>query len=85
MYTMKHYRVSEARARFGDLLDEAEKGDVVTIERHGVRFRLSAEAQEARPAAGGALFASVDPDVMSGQWTWASTSRGLRVRARRQR
>lgn len=83
MYTMKHYKVSEARARFGDLLDEAERGDAVVIERHGVRFTLSAEAQAARPAAGGQLFASVDPDVLSGQWTWVPTTRGLRFRARR--
>jgi antitoxin (DNA-binding transcriptional repressor) of toxin-antitoxin stability system len=84
MYIMKHYKVSEARARLGDLLDEAERGDAVVIERHGVRFTLSAERPSSRASAR-PLFASVDPDVMSGQWTWAFTARGLRFRARRGR
>jgi antitoxin (DNA-binding transcriptional repressor) of toxin-antitoxin stability system len=82
---MKYYKVSEARARFGDLLDEAQRGDAVVIERHGVRFTLSAEEQPVQPAAGGPLFASVDPDVLSGQWTWASTAKGLRFRPRRRK
>ena len=82
---MKPYKVSEARARFGDLLDEAERGDAVVIERHGVRFTLSAEGQTARSVQGGPIFSSIDPDVMSGEWTWASTARGLQVRTRRRR
>jgi hypothetical protein len=80
---MKHYKVSEARARFGDLLDEAERGDPVVIERHGVRFTLEAERPAGRQAFPDQIFASVDPDVMSGQWTWAATARGLRFRSRR--
>jgi len=82
---VKHYRVSEARARFGDLLDEAEKGDAVVIERHGVRFTLSAERPVGRSAAAAPLFTFVDPHVMSGQWSWASGARGLRFRPRRRR
>jgi prevent-host-death family protein len=44
---MKHLKVAEARARFGEILDEAEKGAPVVIERRGVRFRLVAERQRA--------------------------------------
>ena len=36
---MKLLKVAEARARFGELLDHAEQGDDVFIERNGVRFR----------------------------------------------
>ena len=82
---MKNYKVSEARARFGDLLDDAERGDAVVIERHGVRFTLAAERLGDRQPSPTPLFASVHPDVMSGQWTWAATTRGLRFRARRRR
>ncbi len=82
---MKHYKVAEARARFGDLLDEAEHGSPVVIERHGVRFTLVAEPAAARHSPSGQLFRAVDSRVMSGQWTWASTARGLRFRARRTR
>ena len=46
MYIMKAYRVADARARFGNLLDEAERGDTVVIERNGVRFRLEDERPE---------------------------------------
>jgi hypothetical protein len=82
---MKNYKVSEARARFGDLLDEAEGGDPVVIERRGVRFLLAAEQPAAAPAAGSPLFTFVDPAVMSGQWSWAASVRGLRFRTRRPR
>jgi hypothetical protein len=86
MYAMKGYRVAEARARFGDLLDEAESGDTVVIERRGVRFLLEAErpsAPIAQPKKGGLEY--VHPDVMSGTWTWAGGPRGLTFRARRRR
>lgn len=43
-------KVAEARARFGELLDEAEQGRPVFIERRGVRFRLAAEPAEAPKA-----------------------------------
>lgn len=82
---MKHYKVAEARARFGDLLDEAERGDGVVIERHGVRYTLTVERPSGRSAASNALFAFVDRDVMSGQWTWTWSGKGARFRPRRQR
>jgi hypothetical protein len=82
---MKSFRVAEARARFGELLDEAESGQTVFIERHGVRFALTANPQEAPAAAPAPPFKWVHPDVMSGQWTWDLSPKGLRFRPRRRR
>lgn len=86
MYNMSSMKVAEARARFGEILDAAEKGLPVVIERRGVRFRLVAEV--ARPAAppDDAVFEFVDPAVASGQWTWrAHASRGMQFAPRRKR
>jgi prevent-host-death family protein len=83
---MKHLKVAEARARFGDILDEAEKGNAVVIERRGVLFRLQAESPAARPKVLAASpFAKLDADVMSGQWTWTAGARGLRFSSRRKK
>ena len=82
---MKHLKVAEARARFGEVLDEAEKGAPVFIERRGVRFRVSAEPPRAGAASRAVLFDFVDPAVMAGQWTWATGARGLRFATPRKR
>jgi antitoxin (DNA-binding transcriptional repressor) of toxin-antitoxin stability system len=82
---MTAFRVAEARARFGDLLDEAESGGTVVIERRGVRFLLAPEAPSTAPARSRGRLAYVHPDVESGTWTWASSARGLRFRPRRTR
>ena len=37
-HSRKGYKVAEARARFGEVLDDAEKGIPVIIERRGVRL-----------------------------------------------
>lgn len=74
---MKHLKVAEARARFGEVLDEAEKGAEVVIERRGVRFRVVADQPEATRTAGQVLFDTLDPDVLSGQWTWKAAPAGL--------
>ena len=67
---MACFKVAEARARFGEILDEAEKGGTVVIERRGVRFRLIAEADRPRSGRQAPLFEFVHGDVLSGQWTW---------------
>jgi antitoxin (DNA-binding transcriptional repressor) of toxin-antitoxin stability system len=74
---MKHMRVAEARARFGEILDEAEKGTPVTIERRGVVFRLVAEPLAPSAPKGKPLFDHVDTSVLSGQWTWTHGEGGL--------
>ena len=81
---MKHFKVAEARARFGDVLDEAERGVPVYIERRGVRFKVIAEigaAQRTPPPA--EVFSFIDADVMSGNWTWTAGARGLKFSPRR--
>ncbi len=82
---MKHLKVAEARARFGEILDEAEKGAPVVIERRGVRFRVVAEPRKPSAAAKPALFEFVDSAVMSGQWTWKAGRSGLAFRSRLRR
>ena len=81
---MKGYRVAEARARFGEMLDDAEKGIPVVIERRGVRFRILAEPV-ASPKASRAIFDFVDPAVADGQWTWKTGKRGLAFAPRKRR
>jgi hypothetical protein len=82
---MKSFKVAEARARLGELLDEAESGQTVFIERHGVRFILTADRKEAPAAPPASPIKWVHPDVMSGQWTWDLSPKGLRFRPRRRR
>ena len=81
----KPFRVREARARFGEILDEAEKGSEVVIERHGVRFRVVAESPGGASRVGTRLFEYVDSAVDSGNWTWTPSGTGMRFTARRKR
>lgn len=81
----KAFRVAEARARFGEILDEAEKGGDVFIERRGVRFRVVADRARSRKRTGTRLFDHVDPAVASGRWTWEPASGGVRFTPRRRR
>jgi antitoxin (DNA-binding transcriptional repressor) of toxin-antitoxin stability system len=85
VHTMKHWKVAEARARFGEILDEAERGNRVVVERRGVRFRLTAESPQPRRGSAKPLFEFVDPSLADGQWTWRSGSRGLTFSARKRR
>ena len=80
---MKPLKVAAARARFGEILDEAERGEAITIERRGVRFTLTAEREAPARVSRPALFESVDPEVLAGQWTWKPSKRGLTLSARR--
>lgn len=85
MYLMNELKVAEARARFGELLDEAEKGEPVVIERRGVRFRVIAEPAPKTAGPRAALFDFVDAGVLAGQWTWTAGPAGLAFAARRKR
>ena len=82
---MKHMKVAEARARFGEILDEAEKGTPVVIERRGVRFRLVAERQRPSTGSKAAVFDFVDPAVVAGQWSWKAGATGVTFAPRRKR
>jgi antitoxin (DNA-binding transcriptional repressor) of toxin-antitoxin stability system len=81
---VKRYSVARARANFSHLLDAAEAGDAVVIERRGVRFRLEADRTRTRRAAGRRrVIEYADPAVQAGQWTWVWAKGGLRFTARR--
>jgi hypothetical protein len=85
VHMAKRFLVAEARARFGEILDEADQGETVIIERRGVQYVL--ERDEREPARGSrrSVFTWVDPAVMSGQWTWTWTKKGLRFTPRKPR
>jgi hypothetical protein len=81
---VKGFSVAEARARFGDLLDQAEQGERVVIERRGVRFTLRSEEPSPQPPRK-AFFEWLDPHVEAGEWTWDLTGAGARFRTRKRR
>jgi len=80
---MKRYGVAQARIHFSHLLDAAEAGDAVVIERRGTRFRLAAAGRRTRHARSGTIIEHIDPDVLEGQWTWHWADGGMRFSARR--
>ena len=81
VHTMKFLKVAEARARFGEVLDQAEAGAPVLIERRGVRFRVVVD--EAPKAGSRTGFAFVDDAVMGGQWSWEPSKDGVNFKARK--
>ena len=81
---MKCYTTAQARKRFAKLLDAAERGQPVMIERRGVRFLVQTQQHRTRrPMRRKSIIEHLDPAVASGQWTWAWNSRGIRFTARR--
>ena len=87
---MRRYSVAQARSSFSQLLDAAEAGDAVVIERRGIRFRLATDPggkgrTVRRTAVQRSLVDYVDPLVEEGQWTWEWVRGGLRFAARRRR
>jgi antitoxin (DNA-binding transcriptional repressor) of toxin-antitoxin stability system len=82
---VKRYTSSELRSRLAEILDAAERGEAVVVERRGARFRLIADrAHDTRPSRQRPpLFKIIDPAVEAGQWTWDYVpGRGLRFRSR---
>jgi len=77
MYTvhMARYSASEARRQFFELLDAAERGEEVILDRKGIRFRLVVEPNQVVEPPTSPLIID-DPDVLSGEWTWVSDGRG---------
>jgi hypothetical protein len=68
---MKRYPVAVLRERLAEALDAAYHGIPVVIERKGVRYTLTREAQpKKRAAARARMFEIVDPAVIAGDWTW---------------
>ena len=81
---MQPYKVAEARAAFGDLLDAAERGEAVVIERRGVEFILRPQRTRRR-APRRSPIQSVDSSILDGQWTWAWDRGGIKLRTRGKR
>lgn len=77
---MKRFTAAKARQQFSLLLDTAERGEAVIIERRGVRFRIRTERQRAIKAAlrRAPMIEFVDPSVAAGQWSWDWRPEGLR-------
>jgi len=79
LYNMKRFTAAEARQQFSLLLDTAERGEAVIIERRGVRFRIRTERQPASRATARRtpVIEFVDPSVADGQWSWDWRPEGL--------
>jgi prevent-host-death family protein len=75
---MKRYSVSQARMRMAEVLDSAERGEPVVIERQGVRFDVV--MSKAKPRAKrrrDPIIKILDPAVEAGDWTWRLEPTGL--------
>jgi antitoxin (DNA-binding transcriptional repressor) of toxin-antitoxin stability system len=67
---MKRYTAAQARQQLAELLDLAERGQAVVIERRGVRFGVRMERRRRPQRKRAALIDLVDPAVQDGSWTW---------------
>lgn len=77
----RRYTVAQVRERLSAALDEAERGQPVIIERHGVRYqltRVSAQAPKARKRK--PRIDVLDAAVADGRWTWDWTPEGVAFR-----
>jgi antitoxin (DNA-binding transcriptional repressor) of toxin-antitoxin stability system len=82
----KRYTVVQARERLSTVLDEAEQGVPVIIERRGVRYQISV----VRPANRhrrkvGPRIEVLDAAVEEGRWSWTWDADGLTFRSSRKR
>ena len=82
---MTSYTISQARERLPRLLDQAEQGQTILIERRGVRFALRAEPSRRARTRRTSLIAWMDPAVRDGDWTWIWGRRGLKFAKRRRK
>jgi len=81
---MKRYTAAQARQHLSTVLDTAEAGEPVVIERRGVRFAVRTETKAATRRRT-PLVEWMDPAVETGNWTWEWASKGLRFSGRKPR
>jgi prevent-host-death family protein len=81
---MKRYTAAQARQHLSNVLDAAEAGEPVIIERRGVRFAVHTDKKVATRRRA-PLVEWMDPAVEAGDWTWEWTSKGLRFSGRKPR
>lgn len=79
---MTVYSVTLARARLADLLDAAERGERVIIERRGVRHAVTLEEPVSRSRARRPRLEVLDADIEAGTWSWAWRADGVVLRSR---
>ena len=81
---MKRYTVAQARQQFAEVLNAAERGQPVIIERRGVRFMVEAQPQRRRSSTRRrSQIERLDPAVAAGEWTWSWKADGLQFKSRR--
>jgi antitoxin (DNA-binding transcriptional repressor) of toxin-antitoxin stability system len=75
---MTRSSVARARQQLAHVLDQAEKGETVIIERRGVRFALRAvKMKKARAQRGAARIEVLDSAIEAGSWSWSWSPDGL--------
>ncbi len=72
---MTTFTATQARQQFFQLLDAAEDGGNVVLERRGTRFRLVCEAPK-KAAEPDSPLVIQDPALLSGNWTWSADDDG---------
>jgi hypothetical protein len=82
---MKRYSVSKARERLADLLNEADQGLPVIIERRDVRYVLRVEPASRPRVSRRSVIETLDPTIDAGQWRWNWTPKGVRFAVPRAR
>lgn len=81
---MKRYSVAGARAKLAQVLDLAEQGEAVVIERRGVRFAVHPlKSKPERGVTRRSRIEILDPAVEAGQWSWAWSDGGIELEDRR--
>jgi len=76
---MKRYTAAAARQQFSRVLDAAERGEAVIIERRGVRFRIHPESRATKKIISPPPVVELTDDaVVEGRWTWDWEAKGLR-------
>jgi hypothetical protein len=82
---MKRYPVSVARERLADVLDAADAGEGVIIERRGVQYEIRTKKRTTSRREPAPVITAADRAVTGGEWTWNMGENGLTFGARPRR
>jgi len=75
---MKRYSAATAKQRLSYLLDAAERGEPVIIQRGGVSFRVQPEPRVRRKkSTRRPIIEILDPAITKGDWVWKWMRGGL--------
>jgi len=87
MYTVhvRKYTVARARKHLAEVLDSAEGGEEVVVERRGIRFAIR-PVLPARVRRKAPRVEILDPNVEAGTWSWSFSETGeITMTTRRRR